>query len=309
MKEWSHKIEYLMDSRYKYHNQDYLEFLVQRVWRIHEKVNIVDFGCGYGYLGLSILPLLPKGSYYTGIDESPELIKKGREVFAELGIDATFECLDALNTPYQDNTFDVSMCHAFLMHQPSPSNAIAEMKRVTKGKGLLITCETNRNAVNALKYIHGLEKSTYCNLGFLQELFDSDRLNTGKDCNIGTKLPALLNEAGLSKVEARMTDSCKCYLPSDSNDDNRKLYASIRADITNQIGSELRGRMLKRFLDRGFSQEEAEEQISREVILSEKMNSEGDLLSIVMPTAMTFVYGTVEKEEANIYMAEEVKRK
>ncbi len=299
MEEWSLKIEYLMDSRYKYHNKDYLEFLVHKVWRIQERVNIVDFGCGYGYLGIILLPFLPKGSHYTGIDESPELIKKGREIFSELGFDATFECLNALNTPYQDNTFDVSMCHAFLMHQHRPSDAIEEMKRVTKVKGLLIACEANRSAVNALQYIHGLEKSSYCDLGFLQRLFDGDRLNTGKDCNIGAKLPVLFNEAGLSKVEARMTDSCKCYLPSEPTEENRKLYASIQADIVGQIDSELRARMLKRFLDSGFSQKEAEDQIYREVLLSEKIDSEVKLLSIVMPTAMTFVYGTVEKEGAN----------
>jgi 16S rRNA G1207 methylase RsmC len=32
-------------------------------------VKIIDFGCGYGYLGMKLLPLLPKGSTYTGVDK------------------------------------------------------------------------------------------------------------------------------------------------------------------------------------------------------------------------------------------------
>lgn len=64
---WDDKLEYLTSTRDLYYNDDYLEFLVKSVWKIHESVHIVDYGCGYGYLGLKLLPLLPQGSRYTGI--------------------------------------------------------------------------------------------------------------------------------------------------------------------------------------------------------------------------------------------------
>ncbi len=38
-----------------YYNDDYLEFLVKIVWRIDQPVKMIDFGCGYGYLGLKLL--------------------------------------------------------------------------------------------------------------------------------------------------------------------------------------------------------------------------------------------------------------
>lgn len=65
---WGEKLDYLQSTRTQFWNDDYLEFLVKYVWNIDQPQNIVDFGCGYGYLGLKLLPLLPAGSTYTGID-------------------------------------------------------------------------------------------------------------------------------------------------------------------------------------------------------------------------------------------------
>lgn len=61
---WDDPIEYPRNMRWLYYNDDYLEFLVQRVWKIEKSVDIIDYGCGYGYLGLKLLPLLPEGSTY-----------------------------------------------------------------------------------------------------------------------------------------------------------------------------------------------------------------------------------------------------
>lgn len=66
---WDSKIDYLSRTRWLYYNDDYLEFLVKSVWKITSPVRIIDFGCGYGYLGTKLLPLLPEGSTYTGVME------------------------------------------------------------------------------------------------------------------------------------------------------------------------------------------------------------------------------------------------
>lgn len=61
---WDNQIEYLRNTRGLYYNDDYLKFLVESVWKINKPVNIVDYGCGFGYLGLKLLPLLPDGWIY-----------------------------------------------------------------------------------------------------------------------------------------------------------------------------------------------------------------------------------------------------
>ena len=91
---WDTKIEYLRNTRWLYYNDDYLEFLVKSVWKIDKPVNIVDFGCGYGYLGLKLLPLMPQGSTYTGMDKGTELIREAREIYSHLDYDATFITCD-----------------------------------------------------------------------------------------------------------------------------------------------------------------------------------------------------------------------
>ncbi|MGO4373545.1 hypothetical protein AB4Z21_22820, partial [Paenibacillus sp. MCAF20] len=62
---WDTQFEYLRNTRKLYYNDDYLEFLIKIVWKITTPVNIIDYGCGYGFLGLKLLPMLPEGSTFT----------------------------------------------------------------------------------------------------------------------------------------------------------------------------------------------------------------------------------------------------
>lgn len=50
---WDDQIEYLRNTRWLYYNDDYLE--------------------------LKLLPLLPEGSTYTGLDKGKELIKQAND--------------------------------------------------------------------------------------------------------------------------------------------------------------------------------------------------------------------------------------
>ena len=61
---WGDKLDRLNLTRRHYHNIDYLRFLVESVWKIHRPSRLVDAGCGSGYLGVKLLPLLPAGSTY-----------------------------------------------------------------------------------------------------------------------------------------------------------------------------------------------------------------------------------------------------
>lgn len=45
-------------------NEDYMQFLMNNVWKIHRPVTVLDCGCGYGALGLLSLSILPKNSKY-----------------------------------------------------------------------------------------------------------------------------------------------------------------------------------------------------------------------------------------------------
>ena len=76
---WSEQVLYLQRREKNRWNEDYLQFLVQNVWKIHEPVKILDCGCGYGGLGERILPMLPDESTYTGIDFSEEMLLEAKK--------------------------------------------------------------------------------------------------------------------------------------------------------------------------------------------------------------------------------------
>ena len=59
---WDDKASYLDGTRFLYHNDDYLEFLIKSVWGLTEPVSVLDWGCGTGYMARKLLPVLPSGS-------------------------------------------------------------------------------------------------------------------------------------------------------------------------------------------------------------------------------------------------------
>ena len=137
---WDTQLEYLKRTRDLYYNDDYLEFLVNSVWKISKPVHIIDFGCGYGYLGLKLLPLLPKGSKYTGIDKGQQLINKAIEYFHNLPYETEFFVADT-NEIELESKYDIAVCHAFLLHMSEPKKMLQRMVNSIVNDGKIICFE------------------------------------------------------------------------------------------------------------------------------------------------------------------------
>lgn len=54
---WGRQLDYLTRTRSSFWNQDYIGFLVKKVWKLTNPVRVLDCGCGYGFLGSLLLPL------------------------------------------------------------------------------------------------------------------------------------------------------------------------------------------------------------------------------------------------------------
>lgn len=100
---WSDKVNVLIQTRKTLWNEDYMQFLIKEVWKIDHPVKVLDCGCGYGYLGNLLLPLLPKGSTYTGIDFSKEMLEYGKDIFQKNGLAGRFICEDFLRWSWMKN--------------------------------------------------------------------------------------------------------------------------------------------------------------------------------------------------------------
>ena len=288
------KLERLELTRRHYHNDDYLRFLVDSVWKLHAPSRLVGVGCGFGYLGLKLLPLLPAGSTYAGIDSSPRLLDQARFMFADAPWETEFVNADLCGVPFSDRTFDVALSHSCLMHLARPTEGVAEMVRLTCRGGLAIACESNWNGLNALDYVAELDELAVEDLGFLQRLFARDRTATGKDGNLGVKLPVLLHKAGLIDVGARVTDAVRCCLPPLDTAEKNQRYEALRADgLARAVGHEEARQMRERFLARGFSAEEAEEEIRRAKLRADPFAASGREFHIVSSLVMMFSFGRV----------------
>ena len=295
MTNWDDKFDYLKLTRSLYLNIDYLQFLVEKVWKITKKVDVVDFGCGYGYLGLVLMPLLPDGSTYTGVDISEELINKGREIFKTVPFNHNFIVSSAKGVPEKDDTFDIAICNSVLMHIPEPDAVLTEMKRITRKDGMVISCESNWNAVNALMYIDGIKKSKITDLGFLQTLFERVYEKTKTDGNIGMKMPVIMARNNIKNIQARISDAVRIILADETSEEQDSIYASLQSDgFGTELNDEQKAGKINWFMELGFSREEAIEYLEKEIKLNEIFRNR-DELNMVYAAAMTFCFGYVRK--------------
>jgi ubiquinone/menaquinone biosynthesis C-methylase UbiE len=292
---WDNELEYLQKSRFLSHNDDYLEFLVKKVWRLKKPTKIVDFGCGFGYMGTRLLPLLPEGSSYTGVDKAPTLLKAGRDIFAKLNYHYRFVESEVYQTQFADGSFDVAVSHAVLMHLERPADALKEMIRVTRNGGLVITADANRNAWNALFYVDELNTQETTPLELSQKMNKSIREKSGVDYNIGIKTPVLMEKAGLKNIGCRMSDSVTMLFPSMEEAKKKRIFEFFCMEglALPEDFQKTREKTRERLLSLGVRPEDVEKQFENE----EKMDfrHQGMTYHNVIPNLLTWSYGTVVK--------------
>ncbi|MEI3892740.1 MULTISPECIES: class I SAM-dependent methyltransferase [Bacillus] len=227
--DWNSKLTYLKNTRDLYYNDDYVSFLVNTVWKITKPVHIVDYGCGYGYLGLILMPLLPKGSKYTGIDSGKTLIAEARELFRLLPYESEFIEGDATEIEL-NNTYDMAICHAFLLHMSSPKTMLQKMMHSVKKGGKIICFEPHWISNMSSYVLDGEEQSEIIQLGILQKLFECDTKRNGKDGNIGMKIPMYLSELGVKNIECRVSDKVNFLDANIHYKDKNDLYHSLKEE-------------------------------------------------------------------------------
>lgn len=261
--DWNSKLTYLKNTRDLYYNDDYVSFLVNTVWRITKPVHIVDYGCGYGYLGLVLMPLLPEGSKYTGIDSGETLLAEARELFHLLPYESEFLEGDATEIKLKD-TYDIAICQAFLLHMSSPKTMLEKMIQSIKDGGKIICFEPHWISNMSSYVLDGEEQSEIIQLGILQKLFESDKRRNGKNGNIGMKIPMYLSELGVKNIECRVSDKVN-FLDSNIHHKNKNdLYHSLKEEgIAGDPGD--KQQFVERLMGRGLTYDDALAQYEAEL--------------------------------------------
>jgi SAM-dependent methyltransferase len=287
---WDTQLEYIKRTRDLYYNDDYLEFLVNSVWKISKPVHIIDFGCGYGYLGLKLLPLLPRGSKYTGIDKGQQLINKAIDYFHSLPYETEFFVADT-NEIELESKYDIAVCHAFLLHMSEPKKMLQRMVNSIVNDGKIICFEPHWISGMSSYELGGYEQSQIVPLGILQKLFEESTNKTGNDGNIGAKVPKYLSELGVKNIGCRVSDKVNFLYPDKDQQDKQKLFYSLKED---GVGGEPvnKDKFIDSLIKRGVTFKEAQEQFEAELLFSQVFNMDS---SLIYAPSMKITFGEINK--------------
>jgi ubiquinone/menaquinone biosynthesis C-methylase UbiE len=118
----------------------YLELLVAKSGEI-----IVDVGAGSGVITSEIARRVAPGGRVFAIDPSAGLLDVARATTREAGIGhlVDFRVADGRDLPFGLSAFDAAFCRWVLMHVDGPEKIIAEMRRVTRRGGRVVSVEAD----------------------------------------------------------------------------------------------------------------------------------------------------------------------
>lgn len=120
--------------------------------------SVLDVGCGTGALAMAAKELVGADGSVSGVDASPEMIRRARMKAARAGLAIEFQEASADALPFADERFDAVLSTVMLHHLPKAvrAAAVAEMRRVTRpgGRVLLIDFAGSRNGRGPLLHFH-----------------------------------------------------------------------------------------------------------------------------------------------------------
>lgn len=286
---WNTAADYLDKSRKTWWNKDYMKFLIDKVWKITEPVSLVDFGCGIGFVGELMLPLLPAGSSYTGIDIGDKLLEIAKQKFENTGYDTCFIASD-LNEYVPTKHYDIAICQTVLQHIPEPIRILKKMKDAVKPDGMVICMEISRDVTDASCYIDGLDYSRLNLLGIEQKLRRNLLDRSGKDFEVALKLPVYMEKAGLTNIGTRVNDYMNYISPADQ-DYESELEAFMIGQYQNRMTLESKEQFTNDMIQKGLTSQEAEHEFENRKKLIDYLHDHQESLRIVHSNCMFIAYG------------------
>lgn len=260
---WENRLEYLKASRRSMWNEDYLRFLARQVWKIDRPVDVLDCGCGFGYMGKMLLPLLPEGSTYTGIDFSETMLREAEKLFTGEPWRTEWICDDFPQHTFR-RRYDVTLSQCAMRHVNDPRRFLRKMIAQTKPGGLVIAIDVNRELESDGLYIDGLEYTELCDRMGFRKMWEKERQCQGRDYAVGMRLPLLMREEGLTDVDVRMNDKVS-FLSPERND-----YEELRECFLEEKGwkesasADTEEEIVRGFMNHGMDRKEAESYCRRQ---------------------------------------------
>lgn len=98
---------------------------------------LLDVACGPGLVVRAFARVV---RHATGVDVTPAMIARARELTADVG-NVTFDVADVRTLPYPDRSFSLVVSRFAFHHFERPGDVLAEMMRVCTRGGRVVVCD------------------------------------------------------------------------------------------------------------------------------------------------------------------------
>lgn len=270
-------------------NDDYLKFLVEHVWQIHSPIDIIDFRCGDGYLGIKLLELLPKGSTYTGLDNE-YYIKKAQENYGHYAGVVRFSVSDLYELKI-DKRYDMAILQVGLRHMNNPFKVLSNMTQCVKKNGFIVSVEINREIENVGFYFNGMDYEYLCTTFDFHKLWHKELEEEGRDYAIGMRIPFYMQQLGLKDIDVRMNDKVM-YVNPDMEHYQEYLEDYLRVNGWNKkLNKEEQEKIIDLFMNRGSTRSEAEAYVNMQLDITNYFLNGDEKSSFLKVPGMMITYG------------------
>ena len=280
---WKGKLEYLLRTRKSMWNDDYMEFLVTKVWKIDKPVKVLDCGCGYGFLGLLIMRYLAEGSTYTGIDMAKNLIEMGQKLFEANKLPGEFIHANVYDYSATDS-YDVVICQAVLRHLDSPQSFLSKMIEFAKTGAWIICIDTNREFESNGLYIDGMDYFRLCEHAGMEKHWKAELEHQGRDYAVAIRNAHIMRKLGLKEVDVRMNDRVDFVTPQRKDYEQRKSDFVAYNDWNRRLTNEEKEKLVQYFLNHGMTRKEAADFCERNTEITKFFQENSEV-------GYTFVHG------------------
>ena len=118
--------------------------------RLSTTANVLELGCGPGYMWSECIDRIPAGWNITLSDLSDGMLDAAWRDLVVTGRAFKYQQIDAQSIPYPDGTFDIVIANFMLYHVPDRPKALREIQRVLVPAGHFVAATSGPAHLNEL---------------------------------------------------------------------------------------------------------------------------------------------------------------